>query len=253
MKNIFLFLGRVVVPVFAMAMIFAACDSSNGFEASDLESEDLAQTVAFLAQDLGLTATETQALSRAFANHEGRSHEPGFLWRVAADLQQTLTDEQKQRFFNRYDNRGDGFGQSGNRQFGQSGQRPGGFAQRRQGGGHFGQTGGGQGLFGGAIELTDDQKAQIKAIREANAEDFKTLMDGRRSGDISVEDFRAQMEELQATIKVEFEAVLTDKQKQQLVDLKAQREAGRADREAQREANREAGRAGQDRDSGPQR
>ncbi len=258
MKNISFFPGRIIVPVIATAMLISACDSSNGFESSDIESEDLDQTVAFLALDLGLNATGSRALSGAFAQHEGQSHEPGFLWRVAADLQQRLTEEQKQKLFDRYENirsaPGAGLGQGGRGQgqpgqgrqgpggFGQQGQGPGhmGQAGGRQGPGQFGHTGGEQGHLGGAIELTEDQKAQIKAIRDAHAEEFRTLMDSRRNGSLSVEDFRTQMEALQTAIKSEVDAVLTDEQKQQLEDLKAQRDAERADREAQWEADREA-------------
>ncbi len=198
--------------------VLAACDSASGISGD--ESGSLDETVSFLAVDLGLSVSETAALSDSFNKFgsDGGDKEPGFLWYVAADLQATLTDEQKAKLFDRIAQ---------------------GDARQRRGGGQGGFRPGGHG--GGAlsqIDLTEDQETAITAIRESFKPAIEAVLAQRDA--LTREEIKEQLVAIKDQAQVEVEAVLTADQLQQIADLKAAAEAARADREAQREANRAA-------------
>lgn len=108
---------------------------------------------------------------------------------------------------------------------------------------------GGFGLRG--IELTDVQKEQIKAIREANKpdpalrEEMKTIMQARRSGTITedqkarVQSLMAQQREKGESVRLQIEALLTPEQKQQLETQKAEREQRMQERRERMKQHRE--------------
>ncbi len=85
---------------------------------------------------------------------------------------------------------------------------------------------GGMGFRG--IELTDAQKAQMKAIRQANMpdsalrEEMKTIMQARRAGTITedqklrMETLRSQMKANREVVRLQMEAILTPEQKAKL-------------------------------------
>ena len=124
----------------------------------------------------------------------------------------------------------------------EKGDRKGGFGKR---GGKFGKRGGmrhgghrmggGMGMFRG-IELTDAQKEQMKAIRQANkpSEETMTLMksirETRKAGGTITEQQKAQMKQLRedrkakmAVVHEQMLAILTPEQKAQLEARKAER------------------------------
>ncbi len=208
------FLGLIVVVT-----VLAACDSSGGISGD--ESGSLDETVSFLAIDLGLSASETAALSDSFNKFgsDGGDKDPGFLWYVAADLQATLTDEQKAKLFDRI--------------------AQGDARQRRGGGGQGGFRPGGHG--GGVlsqIDLTEDQETAITSIRESYKPAIEAVLAQRDS--LTRDEIKEQLVAIKDQAQVEVEAVLTADQLQQIADLKAAAEAARTEREAQREANKAA-------------
>jgi protein CpxP len=130
-----------------------------------------------------------------------------------------------------------------------------GFGHRKFGRRGFGMRGG-HGMFGmmRGIELTDAQREQVKALREANKPDksqfeaLKPLMEARRNGTLT-DDQKAQLkafrEQRQAKMKAmheQFLSILTADQRAQLeknqADMKARREEFKQKREEWRK-NRE--------------
>lgn len=121
-----------------------------------------------------------------------------------------------------------------------------------RGGMHRGMKGG-MGLRG--IELTDAQKEQIKAIREANKpsdevraqhqEQMKAFREARKAGTLT-EDQKTQMKafrdermaKMQA-MRAQIEAILTPEQKQQLEAKKAERQQMMEQRREQRKQMRQ--------------
>lgn len=167
-----------------------------------------------LATELELSEAQKSAIAEA-AQSEARSQ-----WTMAKALQQNLTSEQKEKFLAQGDrmmafNRGV---QTGRRQ-----------AIANQGSGRAARRAApeGRGRQGEAPQvrtrrpvmdrmiddLTDDQKAELKALREANQAKMKELRESVRSGDVDRAAVRSQMETLQKSMREEAAAVLTDEQK----------------------------------------
>lgn len=138
------------------------------------------------------------------------------------------------------------------------GKRGGNFS-RRGGRGMMGRHGmrGGMGMFRG-IELTEAQKEQLKAIREANKPTgehkalFDSLRETRKAGGTISEEQKAQMKQLRedrkakmAVVREQMLAILTPEQKTQLEARKAEmqqkREQFRQKRLEMREKRRSEG------------
>ena len=110
---------------------------------------------------------------------------------------------------------------------------------------------GGKGGMLRGIELTDAQKEQFKAIREANKpsaelrEEMKTIMMAKRDGTITdaqkarMETFKADRKVKAEAMKVQIDAILTPEQKQQIetrkVEMKQRREEFRKQRELRKQ------------------
>lgn len=232
--------NRYVTLVLALmvAVVVAACESPTAVEdEAVLADEELAAVAGQLTQELSLTTAQASDVQGAFAQHERRRHEPGFLWYVAADLQQTLTDEQKAELFERTE----------------------GFEGRGGFPGIHGGPGGSRG-FGGphghrlpnildilSDLLTEDQVVAIEAIRDRYKEQFQALMQRRRDGTLTPEDFRTEAQALHEAMKAEVEAVLTADQiaalEALLEERRAEMEAKVEERRAEMEARREEAKA----------
>lgn len=116
-------------------------------------------------------------------------------------------------------------------------------------GGKGGGLRGMRGLRG--IELTEEQKTALKAIREANRpddatrEEMKTIMQARRAGTITAEqtervkELRAQRQEKAQSIKAQIDAILTPEQKQQIETKKAEMKQRREQMREQRQLRRQ--------------
>ncbi|ARA94723.1 hypothetical protein AWN76_017220 [Rhodothermaceae bacterium RA] len=226
---------RRVVGGGLLVMLIAAVAACNTGEAlvepeAELESTELAALAESLTQELALSDEAAQDLRAALATHEDRAREPGFLWYVARDLQQRLTEEQKETLFARLEQRPE-----------RPGTRPG-MGQRdgRRGGPMGGRFGAGLRGDGPVAEvlatLTDEQKEAMQAVREAYRPRFQELMQQRRAESLTPEAFREQLQALREAMRAEMEAILTPEQK-------AEMEAARAEARTRAEARREATRA----------
>lgn len=223
-----------------MMITLAACDSST---APDVEQELAAQSAdaleADLTQSLSLSTQQQGELERVRNRFDGQEHAPGYLWTLSAELQATLTDEQKQELFNRTTpDRGD-ICESG--RFGDMGEGPGGFGLPKPGGhmgGHgYGFNGGGSCLSG---VLTDEQNSAIDTLREALKAEVDGLRAERAAGTLEQDAFRDQLQALMDAHKADIDALLSDEQRNAIEACRAERQAERA---AEREARRAADRA----------
>ncbi len=240
---------------------FTACDSPTAALEEDgaatETTDEMAALAEALATDLNLTASEAASVTRVMTGQGEHGREPGFLWYVAADLQTTLTDEQKERLFDlvaQYGDRGGLLGEPGF-PLGGYGMGPAGFAMGPDGFGMgpagFGMRRGGFGMgpggFGAPHEgglfdgiLTDEQIAAVEAIRETYAPQFTELIEARRDGTLTHEAFLEEMAALREAVKAEIDALLTDEQR---AEIEARIEERRAEHEAEREAMLEQVRA----------
>ncbi|MDM7921108.1 MAG: Spy/CpxP family protein refolding chaperone [Pyrinomonadaceae bacterium] len=124
-----------------------------------------------------------------------------------------------------------------------------------------GMRGGKRGMHGGfglrGIELTDAQKEQIKAIREANKpseelraqhqEQMKAFREARKAGTLTEEQktqmkaFRDERMAKMQAMRAQIEAILTPEQKQQLEARKAERQQRMEQRRELRQQRRQSG------------
>ena len=91
--------------------------------------------------------------------------------------------------------------------------------------------------FGGIVRvLTDDQKVTFKAIMVAYKEKFKAIHSQIKDGSLTKEDAGVEMKALREAMKAEIDFLLTDEQKTQL-------EQNKADREVERQAYKDSSKA----------
>lgn len=222
-----------------LLVALAACESPSAVEtAGDEATVSTALALSnTLATELSLSEAQAASVAQSLTGHADRQGDPGFLWYAAADLQQTLTDEQKAELFERTSQMseapfigvcafpmyrsGPPFG--GRPSFGgPGGGRPG-----------FGGPGGGRPGFGDGTRpaspfddlLTDEQKAAVEELFTRYQPQIEALITAHRSGTLTNEAFREQMEALQEALRAEIDALLTDEQRAALEARRAEREA----------------------------
>ena len=66
-----------------------------------VEDPDLLALSQGLDSDIGLSKSSLNSLNDALNRHgkNGKHREPGFLWKVSAELQTSLSDDEKERLF----------------------------------------------------------------------------------------------------------------------------------------------------------
>ena len=213
-------MNKFILPIASILLVITGCENSMRSESSNLDSVELQELSSELTYDLGLSKSTEDAMNKSLNRHGkgGKHREPGFLWKVAAEMSDQLTDEEKAVLFEKmYEKDIPLFGGSKGKKS-KSGKK--GKSQSRD-------------LFN---ILNDDQKDLYKAMMAAYKEKFKSLRDQVKDGSLSKEDAKEQMKALKDALRAEVDALLTD-------DQKAQLEQNKADRNAKRQAYRDSSKA----------
>ncbi|MBO6576313.1 MAG: hypothetical protein JJ896_16500 [Rhodothermales bacterium] len=223
-----------------IAGTLAACDSTTALTEDSFDEEVLTAFTAELTADLALSSSQQSALNTTaarFAN-DG-ADDPGFLWRLAAELATTLTDAQKDSLLAGQfrDLRGVlGQDRPAPSDRPQDGQRAKGKKRCRAA--HANQGGSGAGL---RSILTDEQRDAVKEIRESRRAELEALLAdlkaAREAGDSAAvqaahDAIKAIHEALKAEVDAWLDANLTQEQKDAIAAAEAEREAARAERQA---------------------
>ncbi len=204
----------------------SACDSASVESETSADLENSTDELAsILVSDLGLTTSEQAQFVSLIASYgDGARGEPGFRWRLAADLQDQLTAEQKQRLFDKAatgaaQGPGHGFrrGQGGAFQPGTQWQGP------RQHG--FRGAGGLESI------LTEEQIEQVEAIRESARGELESIRAAVQAGEMTPDEAREQVDAIRESVRTQIEALLTDEQKAELEALRQERQAEREQRQ----------------------
>ncbi|MEM8485228.1 MAG: hypothetical protein AAF564_06740 [Bacteroidota bacterium] len=208
-----------------MLFAFTACDSSNAL----MENETAAVTpgISTLADNLQLTSNQTEQVNEVLAKRG--EDEPGTLWYVAAELQQTLSTDQKTALFEKIEDARE------SRQEKRSGLRSNNNGEQRQRGlrgKRFGRGGGD--AFGNIEGLTDEQKASMKALRETQREELTALRTQRKEGELDEEGFKAALEAMREAAEAELATILTAEQLEAM-------QAARAERQEKMKSRRDEG------------
>ncbi len=202
----------LVTPLFiTLALFTAGCE--NPFAQNDeiqLDSPELEMFSSDLENDLNLSDKSARNLRSALGRHGRggeRDREPGFLWKLAAELQQTLTEEEKNNIFTKLEEvkeKGKDRGKDADKDRGKK--------------------------DGGALRviysvLTDDQKPQFDAIMEEFRSGMDAIFASIKAGEMTREEAKAEIESMEETMKSAIDALLTDDQKAQLEQMRADRNA----------------------------
>ena len=208
---------RLILPISTFLLFAVGCDNPMLDNAAELDSPELQDFAKELSSDLGLSESSASAVNDVLNRHgrKGKHREPGFLWKVAGELAVELSDEEKARLFEKMDEKEIPL-------FGSSKGKKG-----KKGKSYFSQI---------KKVLTDDQKVTFKVIKVAYKERFKAIHEQVKDGTLSKEDAKAQKDALREALKAEIDVLLTDEQKAQL-------EQNKADRKEKRKAYRDATKA----------
>ena len=213
---------KLILPISTFLFLAIGCDNPLLDNAVDLDSQELQGFSSELSSDLGLSKSSTKSLNDVLNRHGrgGKHREPGFLWKIAGELAVTLTDDEKARLFEKMDEKDIPL-------FGDNKKR----GAKSKGGKK------GKNDFGGIVRvLTDDQKVTFKAIMVAYKEKFKAIHSQIKDGSLTKEDAGVEMKALREAMKAEIDFLLTDEQKTQL-------EQNKADREVERQAYKDSSKA----------
>ena len=213
---------KLILSISTFLFLAIGCDNPLLDNAVDLDSQELQDFSSELASDLGLSKSSTKSLNDVLNRHGrgGKHREPGFLWKIAGELAVTLTDEEKAHLFEKMDEKDIPL-------FGGSKGKKGRTGKGRKGGDDFG------GIY---KVLTDDQKVTFKAIVTAYKERFKAIHEQVKDGSLSKEEARSQMDALKEAMQAEVDALLTEEQKAQI-------DQNKADRETERQAYKDSSKA----------
>ncbi|GAB5520169.1 MAG: hypothetical protein RhofKO_24200 [Rhodothermales bacterium] len=233
---------RTSLLALAATVGLSACDTTNAaLDTSSIDSPQLETMVTSLADDLDLSAQTTQDLSNAVAARQDDQREPGFLWYVAADLQESLSDSEKADLFAKAETQREALRER-MEAFRENRQGTEGMRRNRRGV----RQGGGEALErlrdNAPIELTDEQKEAMKAVREQYRPQLQALREQVQAETLTREAAREQGKALREAMKADVQAILTDEQKATLEAAREERKAKREDRNDQRADRREASR-----------
>ena len=208
---------RLILPISTFLLFAVGCDNPMLDNAAELDSPELQDFAKELSSDLGLSESSASGVNDVLNRHGrgGKHRQPGFLWKVAGELADRLSEEEKARLFEKMDEKEIPL-------FGSSKGKKG-----KKGKSYFSQI---------KKVLTDDQKVTFKAIKVAYKERFKAIHEQVKDGTLSKEDAKAQKDALREALKAEIDVLLTDEQKAQL-------EQNKTDRKEKRKAYRDSTKA----------
>ncbi|MEA1882866.1 MAG: hypothetical protein U9N31_10775 [Candidatus Marinimicrobia bacterium] len=187
------------------------CEGLNKDEIVHLDDEELQAFSDGLNADVGLSSGSINALNAALNKHgkDGKHRrDPGFLWKVAAEMQGKLSDEEKARLFKWMDENSVPY------LFG------GGMDAKGRGG-----PKGDKGDMGIRMifeVLDDDQKEALKKILESYGKQMRDVMEEVKAGTKDKDTARIELEALNEAMKADIDDLLTDEQKQKLEEMKAE-------------------------------
>jgi Spy/CpxP family protein refolding chaperone len=231
--------------IIGLAGFVGGCDNSPT-DASDQNDSaaagDTEYTVLLgdLTEGLGLSDEQVSDIREVMQRYRGQGREPGSLWSAAADLQPIFSSDhidaiearQAERRGEMRARRGELKGRAGDR-FG-DGEA---FGGRRG----FGPRGG---ASGDLLDLSDEQLAQLKEIRESYASEMESIREAVRDGSLSREEAGERLGAVREAIHEAMQGILTADQlallEEHQAEAETRREEGRTRAAERREAERAA-------------
>lgn len=210
------------VLLLGMGLVLSGCDTSSNAVEDDadpsVESEAMSDAVTSFSKTAALSDEQTQTLQSLVDKY--KDPDPGQLWFLAADAHAELTSEQIQELKMQLQERRQSVREDGNR----PGRRHEGHPRKRAP----------HALKG--LDLTDEQKEELRSIRAERRDELMTLREKRQDGSLD-EAGAERWRTLRTEMRDAFREVLTEEQREQ---MEARREERTARRDSVREARREA-------------
>ena len=203
MKKLFILL---TIAIFATI----GCDKLMKDERILVDDPELQAFSEGLNTDVGLSKKSINALNDALNRHgkDGKHRrDPAFLWKVSAEMQGKLSNEEKERLFGWMDDNNVPYLYGGGMD-----------AKARRG---PGGDKGGMDLRAVFTVLNEAQRDSFKSIMDSYKSQMEEVMKKAKDGTIDREAAKAELEALEATMRAEIEALLTDEQRQKLEDMQA--------------------------------
>ena len=226
-----------LLAVAFLLVVGTACDTLQADDATaDVAASEDAITLDALitntAAPLDLSGSQSDQMGDVARRFEGEPPEPGALWTAAAEMHATLTPEQidsletrlrtmAERIANRRGN-GPGNGPGFGRGMGGPGMGGPGMSGPGMGGPGMSGNGMGPGGPGAGLDLTDEQRDDLRAIRDAYREQFADLLATYEDGTVSESEAATAYVELAAAMRDEVHAVLTEEQRAQIEERRAE-------------------------------
>jgi len=190
--------------------IFATigCDKLMKDETILIDDPELQAFSEGLNTDVGLSKKSINALNDALNRHgkNGKHHrDPAFLWKVSAEMHGKLSNEEKERLFGWMDDNNVPY------LYGR------GMDAKARGG--PGGDKGGMDLRAVFTVLEEAQRESLKSIMDSYKSQMEEVMKKAKDGTIDRESAKAELEALEATMRAEIDALLSDEQKQKLEDM----------------------------------
>jgi hypothetical protein len=192
--------------------IFATigCDKLMKDETILVDDPELQAFSEGLNTDVGLSKKSINALNDALNRHgkDGKHRrDPAFLWKVAAEMQKKLSSEEKDRLLGWMDDNNVPYLYGG------------GMDAKARGG--PGGDKDGMDIRAVFTVLDEAQRESLKSIMDSYKGQMEEVMKKAKDGTIDRGAAKAELEAMEAAMRAEIEALLTDEQRQKLEDMRA--------------------------------
>ena len=197
-------------------LLVAGCDTMNNDSDVSLDDPELQALAEGLNADIGLSKSSDDAFKDALNRHgkDGKHRrDPGFLWNVAAEMQESLTQEEKDKMFEWMDANSVAFLHA---------------PERKDHRGPKGDKGGIDIRLMMTVMDTDQQEA-LKNIMDSYRSQMDAVMRAMKDGKKDEATAKAEIEELELAMKNEIDSLLTDDQKDRIDRLQADMKQKRDD------------------------
>jgi len=197
-------------------LLVAGCDTMNNDSDVSLDDPELQALAEGLNADIGLSKSSDDAFKDALNRHgkDGKHRrDPGFLWNVAAEMQESLTQEEKDKMFEWMDANSVAFLHA---------------PERKDHRGPKGDKGGIDIRLMMTVMDTDQQEA-LKNIMESYRSQMDAVMRAMKDGTKDEATAKAEIEALELAMKNEIDSLLTDDQKDRIDRLQADMKQKRDD------------------------
>ena len=197
-------------------LLVAGCDTMNNDSDVSLDDPELQALAEGLNADIGLSKSSDDAFKDALNRHgkDGKHRrDPGFLWNVAAEMQESLTQEEKDKMFEWMDANSVAFLHA---------------PERKDHRGPKGDKGGIDIRLMMTVMDTDQQEA-LKNIMDSYRSQMDAVMRAMKDGMKDEAAAKAEIEALELAMKNEIDSLLTDDQKDRIDRLQADMKQKRDD------------------------